>query len=169
MDPGERIARLTAELDRLRDPEGRRVAEGLMDALLELQGEGLRRIFATLDEQTRRVLAADELVGGMLMIHDLHPIPLQERVEAGLELVRPYMASHGGDVELLSLDQGVARLRLQGNCNGCAASASTLELAVEKALEETAPDLLGLEVEGTEALHPPPAAECVTGTPLPMA
>ena len=70
------------------------------------------------------------------------------------------MESHGGDVELLGLDDGVARLRLLGTCNGCAASATTLELAVEKALEEAAPDLEGLEVEGV--------AE-VTGVPLPMA
>jgi Fe-S cluster biogenesis protein NfuA len=103
------------------------------------------------------------------MIHELHPVPIEERVQQGLEKVRPYMASHGGDVELLGLEHGVAHLRLSGTCNGCAASASTLELAVEKALEETAPDLIGLDVEGAEALHPPPADECVTGIPLPMA
>ena len=62
--------------------------------------------------------------------------------------MRPYLQSHSGDVELLGIDEGVARLRLQGSCDGCPSSASTLELAIEQALEEAAPDLAGIEVEG---------------------
>jgi Fe-S cluster biogenesis protein NfuA len=62
--------------------------------------------------------------------------------------VRPYLASHGGDVVLLGIENGVAQLLLKGSCNGCGASAATLELAIEKALDEEAPDLLGVEVEG---------------------
>jgi Fe-S cluster biogenesis protein NfuA len=98
----------------------------------------------------------------MLLVHDLHPVALEDRVQAALARVRPYLASHGGDVELLTLDEGVARLRLQGSCNGCAASASTLELAIERALEEDAPDLQGLEVEGAVAQGRAPAK------PLPL-
>ena len=84
----------------------------------------------------------------LLLIHDLHPVPLEERVREALEQVRPYMESHGGNVELLSLEDGVARLRLEGSCSDCSASAVTLELAIKQALEEAAPDLEGLEVEG---------------------
>ena len=62
--------------------------------------------------------------------------------------MRPYLESHGGNVELLGLEDGVARIRLEGSCNGCPASAATLELAIKQALDEAAPDLLGLEVEG---------------------
>ena len=58
------------------------------------------------------------------------------------------MESHGGNVELVGVDDGVARIRLEGSCEGCPASASTLELAIKQALEEAAPDLDGLEVEG---------------------
>ena len=58
------------------------------------------------------------------------------------------MESHGGNVELLGIEDGVARLRLEGSCHGCAASASTLELAIEQALQATAPDLEGIDVEG---------------------
>ena len=80
--------------------------------------------------------------------------------------MRPYMESHGGDVELLGIEDGVARLRLEGSCHGCAASASTLELAIKQALRDAAPDLLGMEVEGVEdPTHGPP----VRGTPLPLA
>ena len=77
-----------------------------------------------------------------------------------LATVRPYMESHGGDVELLGIDDGVARLRLVGHCKGCPASAATLELAIKEAIEEAAPDLAGLEVEGVAARragHPGPS------------
>jgi Fe-S cluster biogenesis protein NfuA/nitrite reductase/ring-hydroxylating ferredoxin subunit len=125
-------------------------AEELLGEMLDLHGEGLARIAAALagTPGVWDALARDPVVAGMLLVHGLHPVPIEERVALALERVRPYLASHGGDVELLGLDDGVARLRLQGSCNGCAASASTLELAIERALEEEAPDLLGLEVEG---------------------
>ncbi len=158
----ERIVRLTAELERVPDPAARRLAEDLSAAVLALHTEGLERLLELLDEGGRREAARDPVVGGLLLIHDLHPEPLEKRVREGLDEVRPYMKSHGGDVELLGIDDGVARLRLVGSCDGCAASASTLELAVEKALQEAAPDLLGMEVDGAVESR-------VTGLELPMA
>ena len=58
------------------------------------------------------------------------------------------MESHGGNVELLGIEDGIAKLRLEGSCKSCRASSSTLELAVRQALEEAAPDLEGMDVEG---------------------
>jgi Fe-S cluster biogenesis protein NfuA/nitrite reductase/ring-hydroxylating ferredoxin subunit len=159
----ERIQRLTAELERLPPSSTRDLGEQMTAAVVDMYGEGLKRIVGALDEDELSALARDEIVGGLLLIHDLHPVPLEERVQVALDQVRPYMKSHGGGVELLGIEQGVARLRLEGSCNGCGASTSTLELAVEKALEEAAPDLAGLEVEG--AVTEPQ----VTGTPLPKA
>ena len=71
------------------------------------------------------------------------------------------MESHGGNVELLSLEHGIARIHLRGSCSDCSASSVTLELAIKQALEEAAPDLEGLEVEGV-------APQTVGGTGLPM-
>ena len=158
-----RVQRLTAELDRVQDPHARAVAEQLTAAVLELHGDGLERILEAIDEDARKRVAEDGVVASLMLIHDLYPVPIEERVQAGLDEVRPYMESHGGDVELLGIEDGVARLRLKGSCDGCAASASTLELAVEKALQEAAPDLLGMEVEGAVAAGPP-----ITGMELPM-
>jgi len=81
-----------------------------------------------------------------------------------LDTVRPYMESHGGNVELLGIEDGIAKLRLEGSCKSCRASSSTLELAVRQALEEAAPDLLGMDVEGVLEEE-----EEVTGIALPMA
>jgi Fe-S cluster biogenesis protein NfuA/nitrite reductase/ring-hydroxylating ferredoxin subunit len=148
-----------------------RSPEELLGEMLDLHGEGLARVLATLTPEARQRLAEDPVVAGMLLVHGLHPVPLEERVAAALERVRPYLASHGGDVVLLGLEDGVANLLLKGSCNGCAASASTLELAVERALEEEAPDLLGLEVEGAVDRVRAPAMPLpmVAAQPLPMA
>jgi Fe-S cluster biogenesis protein NfuA len=120
----------------------------LLEQMLELHGEGLSRVLASLEPEVCEQLAEDPVISDMLLVHGLHPMPLERRVAKALDRVRPYLASHGGDVVLLGLEDGVAQLLLKGSCNGCASSAATLESAIEKALEEEAPDLLGLEVEG---------------------
>ena len=140
-----RVEELSA---RVEDP----AAQELVSAVMDMYGEGLRRIV-----EHDPTVARDPYVASLLLIHDVHPVALEDRVRGALDSVRPFMEQHGGDVEVLGLDGGVLRLRLLGTCNGCAASATTLELAVEKALEEAAPDLAGLEVEGA-----------VTGVALPM-
>ena len=156
-----RVEQLTAQLESIGDP----FAEELAGALMEMYGEGLTRIFAAIDEEgadaLRERLTEDGVVASLMLIHDLYPVPLEERVQEALDSVRPYMESHGGNVELLGIEDGVAKLRLEGSCNGCAASASTLELAVEQALQATAPDLEGIDVEGV--------AEPVGAFELPMA
>ncbi len=72
------------------------------------------------------------------------------RVSDALERVRPYLGSHGGDVELVSVDEtsGVVKLRLGGSCDGCPSSMVTVKLAVEGAIEELAPEITRVEVEG---------------------
>jgi Fe-S cluster biogenesis protein NfuA len=152
-----RVQELTDALEAL--PEGREkeVAEQLIGAIVDLYGDGLRRVVEALQEagapghEIHERLVADGVVASLLLIHDLYPIDLETRVREALAEVRPYMESHGGDVELLDLRDGVARLRLAGSCDGCPASAATLELAIKEALEQAAPDLVGLEVEGVVA------------------
>jgi Fe-S cluster biogenesis protein NfuA/nitrite reductase/ring-hydroxylating ferredoxin subunit len=143
-----RVQELTAQLEEVRDLQARAVADELVAAIIQLYGEGLERIFAALDDETRDRLADDGVVASLMLIHDLYPVSLEDRVREALDSVRPYMESHGGDVELLAVEDGVARMRLVGHCESCPASESTLELAITRALEETAPDLDGLEVAG---------------------
>ena len=135
--------------------------------MIEVYGRGLERILALVDEregaaQLRDRLAADGIVASLMLIHGLYPVGLDERVVEALDSVRPYMESHGGNVELLGIADGIATIRLEGSCDGCPASASTLELAIKSALDEAAPDLEGLVVEGAV---PAPA----TATPGPGA
>ncbi len=163
--PGElldRVQELTEQVDALSDPRARELAQDLVATVLAMYGDGLRRIIETIEAS--RVagatildqLAQDGAVASLLLIHDLYPVSLQERVVEALDTVRPYMESHGGNVELLGIDDGVAKLALRGSCNGCAASRATLELAIKQALEEHAPDLAGLDVQGVTDPEPAP-------------
>jgi Fe-S cluster biogenesis protein NfuA/nitrite reductase/ring-hydroxylating ferredoxin subunit len=162
--PGEelldRFQALTEALEELPDGHAREVAEDLIGTMVELYGEGLVRILDAIDgageaaAEIRARLVGDGVVASLLLIHDLYPVDLETRVEEALASVRPYLESHGGNVELLGVADGVARISLVGHCKTCPASAATLELAIKQAIDEAAPDLLGLEVEGIAA---PPA------------
>ncbi len=170
----DRVEQLSARVDELEDPRARELAHELVGAVITMYGDGLRRIIQTIDAAREAgssildELSQDGAVSSLLLIHDLYPVPLHDRVMEALDTVRPYMESHGGNVELKGIEDGVAKLALQGSCNGCAASRATLELAIKQALDEHAPDLAGLEVAGvTEPSVPPPAANG-TGSELPM-
>ncbi|MEJ7843606.1 MAG: NifU family protein, partial [Rubrobacter sp.] len=108
--------------------------------------------------------AGDELVSHLLLLHGLHPLDVETRVVQALEEVRPYLQSHGGNVEFLGVENGVARLRMQGSCDGCPSSAMTLKLAIEEAVLKAAPDLDGIEAEGVA--EPEPAPNIVAGPTL---
>jgi Fe-S cluster biogenesis protein NfuA len=120
-----------------------------VQALVALYGEGLARIVARLDAQLVRQLAGDELVGHLMLVHDLHPVGVEQRVREALDGVAPHLASHGGGVELLGIEDGVVQLALRGHCDGCPSSTATLKLAVENAIRMAAPEVERVDAEGT--------------------
>jgi Fe-S cluster biogenesis protein NfuA len=134
------------------------LAEELVRLVSELYGAGFARTVDLAREHAPGlidVLAADELVASLLLVQGLHPRSLDDRVEGALVSVRPFLAQHGGDVELLGIDDelGAVKLRLLGSCDGCPSSASTLRGAVEVAIVEAAPEIVRIVVE-----EPTPAA-----------
>lgn len=150
----EQIEALVRKIENLADPEARATAVALVQALMEFHGAGLERlmeIVADTGESGYAVfdsLAKDDLVGNMLLLYGLHPTPLETRVTQALDKVRPYLDSHGGNVELLGIDNGVVRLRMQGSCKSCPSSSMTLKLAIEEAIFAAAPDVVSIEAEG---------------------
>ncbi|MDH6280373.1 NifU family protein [Prescottella agglutinans] len=137
-------------------PVARERAEQLVREVVDLYGEALGRILAVAAHAPGLVdeLARDELVSSMLLVSGLHPHDVETRVRTALDNVRPYLGSHGGDVELVEVsDDGVVRLRLLGSCHGCPSSAVTLQLAVEGAVQAAAPETTAIEVE-TDASEP---------------
>ena len=137
-----RIDELVRDLEQVADPAERERARDLVQAVLDLHGAALHRMLDRVYDAAGQTLvdelARDDLVGCLLTLHGLHPLTLEARVMQALEKVRPYLASHGGGVELLAVtpDDRV-HLRLQGTCHGCPSSRMTLRYAVEEALSTT--------------------------------
>jgi Fe-S cluster biogenesis protein NfuA len=146
----ERVARVEELLAAVEDDPP---ALAAVQAVVELYGEALRRI---VDRVGTEPLRDEELVSQLLLVHDLHPVDIETRVMRALDEVRPYLGSHGGDVELLRISDGIAHLRLQGTCNGCPSSTATLRHAIEEAIARAAPEVERIEAEGVAESQPEP-------------
>ena len=156
----DRIQKIEGLLGQLRsaaNPEIRTAALDLVQILMDFHAAGIDRMmeissnagdagWELIDEFGR-----DETVGHMLLLHGLHPVDLDIRVRDALDRVRPYLQSHGGNVELLEIESGIVRLSLTGSCNGCASSSLTLKTAIETAIFENAPDVISVECETASA------------------
>jgi Fe-S cluster biogenesis protein NfuA len=152
-DPTSAVQRIDALLDELAaigDPAARERAEDIVRLLLELYGAGLARIMETVvtgDGPVADRLVADPLVASLLVLHDLHPVDLDTRVEQALESVRPYLGSHAGGVTYLGVDDdGVAHLQLEGSCSSCPSSSITVQHSIERAIVEAAPEVVRVDV-----------------------
>jgi Fe-S cluster biogenesis protein NfuA len=155
----ERVEKLVGRLDSSRDPELRAVALELVQCVMELHGVALDRMLGSISqtsagEAALDVALQDDLVSSVLLLHGLHPDTMETRVLRALEKVRPYLHSHGGDVEFLNVKDGVVRLKLLGSCGSCPSSSVTLKNAVEETLYEAAPDIEKIVAEsGTAELN----------------
>lgn len=156
-----RIEGLIARIETAPDPNVRADALNLAQSLMELHGAGLDRLMqivtqagasghALIDDFT-----GDNLVASLLLIYGLHPHDLETRVMKALDKTRPFLHSHGGDVELLGVAEGVVNLRLVGNCRSCPSSTETLKLAIEQAIYDAAPDVMEIITEGQIVLKEP--------------
>jgi Fe-S cluster biogenesis protein NfuA len=153
-----RIEELVHEIEALPDEKSRSTAAELVQLLMEFYGQGLARMVAIAGKAGSGVadaFAKDAMVAQLLMLHDLHPEDLPTRIGHALEKVRPLLHSHGGDVELLGIENGMVRLRLEGSCHGCPSSTMTLKNSIEEAIYEFAPDVSGLDVAGLAEARAP--------------
>jgi Fe-S cluster biogenesis protein NfuA len=149
------VDELVRTLETAADPGARAAAQDLVRAVMDLNAAGLERIMQMAQrsgEAGRRLadqFTQDGLVSSLLLLYGLHPSDLETRVRGALDKTRPYLESHGGNVELVEVDEtGTVRLRLQGSCHGCPSSSLTLKLAIERAIQEAAPDVSEILVEG---------------------
>ncbi|MBW2195444.1 MAG: NifU family protein [Deltaproteobacteria bacterium] len=73
---------------------------------------------------------------------------MQDKVQAVIDKIRPSLQADGGDLELVSVEDGVVKVRLQGACKGCPMSQMTLKNGIEKILKKEIPEVD--RVEGVE-------------------
>lgn len=182
----QRLGKLLAEIERLGDPAMRARMREIVRTLMDFHGSALERLLCVLADAGpvgQRLIdeaAGDEQVSTMLSLYGLHPLDVEARVRGALEKVRPYLAKHAGNAELIGIDtEGTVTLRLEGNCHGCPSSRSTLKGLIEEAIFAAAPEVAGIRVEegsdGQETPKPgeagflPLSAVRFNGCPLPAA
>jgi Fe-S cluster biogenesis protein NfuA len=149
---GDTIERKLEELQTRVDPRVFDQAVELLQLVNELYGDGLARVMDLANQYTPELIAhltADGLLSSLLVANGLHPDDIHVRIARALDGVRPFLAGHGGDVELLDIDEhvGAVRLRLLGSCDGCPSSAVTLRTTVERAILDSAPEVVIIDVE----------------------
>jgi Fe-S cluster biogenesis protein NfuA len=170
---GDRIEQLLDQLATIAPRPAVATVEEVLGLVTDLYGGALQRVVALVgatDPALLDRLAADDLVASLLLVHDLHPDSLAARVAAALERVRPLLARHGGDVELVEVDDAsrTVQLRLLGSCDGCPSSSATLREAIERAIGDAAPEVAAVQVRRPGPV-PAPAAGGGTGpVPVPL-
>lgn len=124
-------------LDQDWPPEIRKASMARATAIDSLNAEAIRRLIRYLKDvpgfgAALRQAAGDEVVYAVLRRHGILKPSLHERIENALELIRPMLASHGGDVELVAVEPPRVDVRFLGACDGCPASALTFYSGVKK-------------------------------------
>ena len=70
----------------------------------------------------------------------------EQRVQAAIDEIRPALQGHGGDIELVGVEEdNTVKVRLQGACSGCPGAAMTMQMGVERILKERVPEVKGVE------------------------
>ena len=119
------LAGLAGDIERLEtifeswEQTPRGVAEAYRRAIEALHAEALRRMIRALKSAPEAMkalkgAAGDEVVYAVLRRHDIIKASIDERVEAALDSVRPMLASHGGDVELVRIAPPNLEVRYTG-------------------------------------------------------
>ena len=157
----DEISQLVEQVRSWPDARARDTALQLAQAILDLHGEALARLLALLPSEEGgeliERLAADPKIGGVLLLHDLHPLDLAARVRKALD--SPVLRNGGEKIELLSTEEGVIRVRVEGGQN--------LRPALEQMIWEAAPDAREVIVEGGGAVRPGfvPIEHLLAGSP----
>lgn len=159
----QRLHRFDALVERIELVPGP-TAEAALEAvqvLAKVYGEALARVLACAGDDAISRCADDELLRHLMVLHDLHPDTVEQRVKQVLAELRPHIESKGGHVELLGIEDGVARVRLAGGgCTSCSSSVDPAEQAVLESVLALAPELTTVEAvrekegAGTQALIP---------------
>jgi len=152
--PAESISRideLVRQAEAVPDPAARRAAIELAQGVMQLHAGALGRILEILSRQGDRAtldaLIADELVSGILVLHDLHPHSFEARIRGAMDKLRRHFDSRGAGIELLGIEAATVRVRFAGSRPGAGAAARHI---IEDVLYEAAPEIESLVIEGTE-------------------
>ncbi len=154
-----RIGELIATLEALPDPEARACAKELVQGVLQLHAAGLDRLLTILIDSGEpgrtavEMMARDESVSALLLLHDLHPHDVAGRVQQAVNKLHAQFGAQGIRIELLDASEASVRVRLAGRWKGKTFSAASLTDEIEQAIFELAPDVAAVEIEGLSEVN----------------
>lgn len=143
-----RIEELVSRVRSLPDPNARNLVLDLVQAIMDLHGSALARMMEVISETDPNgavagAIASDDLASSLLLLHDLHPLNMEARVGRALE--QPALRAHGARMQLISVHDGIVRVRIEGG--------PALKTVVEQVLSNAVPDTPAIVIEGAaEAL-----------------
>jgi len=152
----QRIGGLVQEIELIADPAVRATTKALVQSLMDLHGAALEKaleIVAAAGEPGMSIidrLGRDPLVSSVLILYGLHPEDLESRVVKAVDRIRPQLRKQGCEVELIGVDDGAIRLRVETGSHTCGSTAKTVQATLEGAIYDAAPDLSSLVIEGLE-------------------
>ncbi len=152
----QRIGGLVEEIESIADPAVRAATKGLVQSFMDLHGAALERaldIVAEGGEPGMGIidrLGRDSLVSGVLILYGLHPEDIETRVAKAVDKVRGQLRKQGCELELLGVNDGAIRLRVETGAHTCGSTAKTVQATLEGAMYDAAPDLSSLVIEGLE-------------------
>jgi len=162
------IARLEAIFARW-DEAQRAAVAAYKRAIEALHAEALRRLVRACKAEplalaALRAAVGDEVVYAVMRQLELLRPSLDERIAVALESVRPMLASHGGDVELVRVASPRIEVRFLGACDGCASSAVTFHAGIREAVQDACPEIT--EVVEVPGAGGPPASRDALVSPF---
>ena len=168
---GARVEDLLGQI-RASDPAVAGRAEEVVGLLVDLYGEALTRVVDLVGEAPAdglmEQLVDDPLLASLLVLHGLHPDPVETRIERALDRIRPGLGGKKLDVVRLE-DNGTLRLRLSSPLDGCPSTIGTVQQTIEEAVGEWAPEVTGVVIEGlfvpVAAAEPEPVPVTISRRP----
>ncbi len=152
----QRIGGLVQEIEAIADLAVRAATKDLVQSLMDLHGAALEKaleIVAETGEPGMSIidrLGRDSLVSSVLILYGLHPQDFESRVVKAVERVRSHLRKQGCEVELIGVNDGAIRLRVETGSHTCGSTAKTVQATLEGAMYDAAPDLTSLVIEGLE-------------------
>lgn len=152
----QRIGGLVHEMEQIADPAIRAATRSLVQSLMQFHGAALERaleITAEVGQPGMNIIdrwGGDPLVSGLLILYGLHPEDIETRVVKALDRVRSQLHKQGCEIELLTVSDGVIRLRAEIGAHTCGSTAKSVQSTLEGAIYDAAPDLSSLTIEGLD-------------------
>jgi Fe-S cluster biogenesis protein NfuA len=170
------IEDLVHKIEAISDPPVKANATALIQSLLDLHARAFERVIEIVLQQKEsgrgilNQIAADELIGSLLLLYRLHPDDFDVRLNKAIAAVRKVAALQGANVELIGVDGEVVRIRLSGAGHGCASTKVSLQQLIENAIYESTPEISRVEVENVMEVHKSePLVQLQVNIPAPTA